>query len=290
LKTFLLLIAVALGIVFPQGQVLSFLVQYGLMLLLVFAFLDLKIDKSIIKKEHFYILAANLIIPFVFYFSLKQFDSNLALAAFITALSPTAVAAPAVIHQLKGNVGFTAFSVLLTNFTTSMLVPFFLPVVINADFNISVVSVLGPVIFVLSVPFIFVQIVKKFFKPFFIWLSSNREISYYLLVFNIYLASSKATHFIGVEYQGPKQIVYLIALLGLIICAVNFYTGKILGGKEFGQEAMQSLGQKNNVLSVWIALTFINPLTALGPVFYILYHNIFISFQLYRQSKAFKSL
>ncbi len=288
MKTFFLLLAVTLGIVFPQGHILSFLVQYGLMLLLIFAFLDLKIDRSIIKKEHFYVLAANLVIPFIFYYSLNRFDSNLALAAFITALSPTAVAAPAVMHQLRGNVGFTAFSVLLTNFTTSMMVPFFLPIVVNTHFEISVISVLGPVIIVLSVPFIFVQIVKRYFKPVFTWLSDNREISYYLLVFNIYLASSKATHFIGDEYQGPKQIVYLIALFALLICAVNFFTGRILGGREFRQEAMQSLGQKNNVLSVWIALTFINPLTALGPVFYILYHNIFISFQLYRRNKAFK--
>ena len=289
MKTFLLLLCVALGIIFPQGHVLSFLIQYTLMVLLIFAFLNLSINKSLVRKEHFYILAANFIIPAVFYFILKSYDSNLALAAFITGLSPTAVSAPAVIHQLRGKVEFTAFSVLLTNFSNALAMPFLLPLVISAHVEISIGSVLLPVIAVLSVPMIIVQLLKRFYKAGFEWLERNREIPYYLLLFNIYLATSKATHFIGVEYTGPKSIVYLIALTALAICAVSFLIGSRLGRKELRQETMQSLGQKNNALSVWIALTFINPLTALGPVFYILYHNIFISYQLYRRDKALKS-
>lgn len=258
------------------------------MLLLVFAFLHLSIDKSLIKKEHFYILAANFIIPAVFYFALKGYNSNLALAALITGLSPTAVSAPAVIHQLKGKVEFTAFSVLLTNFSNALAMPFLLPLVIDSHVEMSIISVLLPVIVVFSVPLIFVQIVKHYFKSIFNWLDSNRDIPYYILLANIYLATSKAAYFISEEYAGPKEIVYYIALLSLVICAVSFFTGSRIGGKEYRQETMQSLGQKNNSLSVWIALTFINPLTALGPVFYILYHNMFISFQLYRRDKALK--
>jgi bile acid:Na+ symporter, BASS family len=289
LKTFLLLLCVTLGIIFPQAHILSFLIQYSLMLLLIFAFLHLSIDKSLIKKEHFYILAANFIIPACFYFILKGYNSNLALAALITGLSPTAVSAPAVIHQLKGKVEFTAFSVLLTNFSNALAMPFILPLVIDSHVEMPIISVLLPVIIVFSVPLIFVQVVKRYFKSIFSWLDRNRDIPYYILLANIFLATSKATHFIREEYTGSKDIVYLIALLSLVICAVSFFTGSRIGGKEYRQETMQSLGQKNNALSVWLALTFINPLTALGPVFYILYHNIFISFQLYRRGKALKS-
>jgi BASS family bile acid:Na+ symporter len=275
--------------VLPQGHIFSFLIQYSLILLLIFAFLHLSIDRSLIRKEHFYILTANFIIPFIFYYILRNYNTDLALAAFITGLSPTAVSAPAVIHQLKGKVEFTAFSVLLTNFANALSMPFLLPLVVASHVEISIISVLLPVIIVLSVPLIFVRIVKRYFKSIFRWLEGNRDIPYYILLINIYLATSKATHFIGYEYSGSKDIVYYIALLSLIICAVSFFTGSRIGGKEYRQETMQALGQKNNSLSVWIALTFINPLTALGPVFYILYHNIFISFQIYRHEKALKS-
>ena len=33
---------------------------------------------------------------------------------------------------------------------------------------------------------------------------------------------------------------------------------------------------------IWVALTFINPLVAMGPTFYILYHNLYNSWQIYR--------
>lgn len=285
MKTLLLLLAIILGILIPQAHFLSFLIQYNLMLLLLFAFLDLKISRSIIKRTHFYILAANLIIPFVFYYALKGIDANLALAAFLTGISPTAVSAPAVVHQLKGKVEFATFSVLLTNLTTALLIPFLLPLVIGSHVEMSTTSVLVPVVIVLTVPLLIVQILKKFFNPAIVWLNNKREITYYILLFAVFLATSKASHFIVLEYSGPRQIIFFIALMSALICAVCFYTGRRFGGKHLGQEAMQSLGQKNNSLTVWIGLTFINPLTALGPVFYIICHNIVISYQLYMRNK-----
>jgi BASS family bile acid:Na+ symporter len=63
---------------------------------------------------------------------------------------------------------------------------------------------------------------------------------------------------------------------------VNFTFGALLGGQHFRQESSQSLGQKNNSFVIWVALTFINPLVAMGPTFYILYHNLYNSWQIYR--------
>jgi BASS family bile acid:Na+ symporter len=34
-------------------------------------------------------------------------------------------------------------------------------------------------------------------------------------------------------------------------------------------------------LTIWLALTFINPVVALGPTCYVLYHNAYNSFQLF---------
>lgn len=289
MKTFLLLICIALGIMIPQAHVLSFLIQYNLMALLLFAFLSLTLDRKIIRKNHFYILAANIAIPFLFYFLFKKFDSNLALAAFITGISPTAVSAPAVIYQLKGKVEFTTFAVLLNNLAISIIIPFLLPLVIDAKVEINTGSVLLPVIMVIGVPFLLVQLIRKFTPRLEKKLIQWQEAAYYILLFTLFLATAKATRFISADYEGPKLIVYLIALSSLIICLFSFFVGSRLGGKELKQEAMQSLGQKNNSLTVWIALTFINPLTALGPVFYILYHNIIISIQLYLHGKGLKS-
>jgi len=74
-------------------------------------------------------------------------------------------------------------------------------------------------------------------------------------------------------------------LISLVICVVNFSLGAILGGPSHRQEASQSLGQKNLTFVIWIALTFINPLVALGPMIYIVYHHLYNAWIIYRFEK-----
>ena len=71
-----------------------------------------------------------------------------------------------------------------------------------------------------------------------------------------------------------------------MICIVNFGVGALLGGRSHWQEASQSLGQKNLSFVIWIALTFINPLVALSPMFYILYHHLYNSWSIYRFERS----
>ena len=71
---------------------------------------------------------------------------------------------------------------------------------------------------------------------------------------------------------------------------VNFSVGALLGGRNHWQEASQALGQKNLSFVIWIALTFINPLVAMGPMFYIVYHHLYNSWLIYQFEKQRKVL
>ena len=81
-------------------------------------------------------------------------------------------------------------------------------------------------------------------------------------------------------------IIYQIAGVSLLICILSFFVGWLISPKNLKVEGSQSLGQKNNGFTVWVALTFISPLAVLGPVFYILFQNIYISFQLHKNNKT----
>jgi BASS family bile acid:Na+ symporter len=61
---------------------------------------------------------------------------------------------------------------------------------------------------------------------------------------------------------------------------LQFFIGQRLGGSRYPQEAAQSLGQKNTMLTLWMALTFCGPVVALGPAFYVLWHNLWNAWQL----------
>jgi BASS family bile acid:Na+ symporter len=56
----------------------------------------------------------------------------------------------------------------------------------------------------------------------------------------------------------------------------------VLGGREYPREASQSLGQKNTTLTIYLALAYANPLVALGPTCYVIWHNLWNSWQLHR--------
>ena len=55
--------------------------------------------------------------------------------------------------------------------------------------------------------------------------------------------------------------------------------------KEFPREASQALGQKNTAFTIYLALTYASPLVALGPSCYVIWHNLWNSWQLHRAGR-----
>lgn len=282
MKNFLLLIAIALGVAFPYGNEYVFLIRYFLMVLLFFSFLDVKADKEIIRKSHFVILGIILISPLILFYFINLFNHSLAQTVFVTAIAPTAIAAPVIISLKKGKVEYVMFSLLLNNIAVAMLIPFFIPLVADSSNPVNVSDILFPVLVTISIPFALAQLTRFVLPKIWKRLVEWKDSSFYILILNIYIAVSDATTYIREELTSNLSIVFLIASLSAILCAFYFGLGWIIGGKNLRAEASQSLGQKNNAFTMWIALTFMSPLAALGPVFYVLFQNTYISYTLYK--------
>ncbi|MDD5351020.1 MAG: hypothetical protein PHQ12_12480, partial [Chthoniobacteraceae bacterium] len=112
-------------------------------------------------------------------------------------------------------------------------------------------------------------------------------ISFYLCMGALFLITSNASYFLLSQWHAEGGAhLRLLGQLGLtaaVICAVNFALGWKLGGSGgMSREVSQSLGQKNTMLTIWIALMYANPLVALGPTFYVLCHNSYNAWQLAR--------
>jgi BASS family bile acid:Na+ symporter len=105
----------------------------------------------------------------------------------------------------------------------------------------------------------------------------------------IYLGTSKASNFARTNFSESLDLIILIAISSLVLCIVNFVTGYLIGGKNYSREAKQSLGQKNNAFTIWISLEFLSPIILMGPVFYIFFQNIYISYQLFKSKTKDKS-
>ena len=77
-----------------------------------------------------------------------------------------------------------------------------------------------------------------------------------------------------------------IALLGMMVCIIQFAVGRFIG-HYFNRtvEAGQALGQKNTAFAIWIAYTYLNPLSSVGPGCYILWQNIINSVEIWMERR-----
>jgi BASS family bile acid:Na+ symporter len=282
MKTILLLLTVSIGVLFPYGHEYTFLIRYFLMVMLFFSFLDVKVDKEIVTKKHFVILFTILISSLLIFLLIKPFSIEVAQTAFITAIAPTAIAAPVIISLKRKKVEFVAFSLLLNNFVVASLIPFMLPIVLQNHADISILQILIPILITFSVPFAAAQILKIISPKFWERLVSWKGVSFYILILNIYIATSDASNYIRSEFSSNLEIIFLIAVSSALLCVFFFALGWLIGGKEFHHEASQSLGQKNNAFTIWLALTFMNPISVIGPVFYVFFQNLYISYELHK--------
>jgi BASS family bile acid:Na+ symporter len=277
-----LILAMGIGVLIPQAGELSFLVRYLLMGMLFFAFLDLEFKLETFQKGGVFVLAANLAVALGAYLILSALRSDLAVTAFITAISPTAIAAPVIITFLQGQVEFMIAAVFVTNIGIALIIPLVLPYVVQGAQGITVWEVLQPVLITMFVPLILARLVAYLPHKARGLIRSGKRLTFPAWIVNLFIISANASNFIRNDRSDSLTLLVQIAGLSLIICVVNFSLGALLGGRAYRREFSQALGQKNLSFSIWIALTFINPLVAMGPTFYVLYHNLYNTWQIYR--------
>jgi BASS family bile acid:Na+ symporter len=85
----------------------------------------------------------------------------------------------------------------------------------------------------------------------------------------------------------PEMII--LALVSLLTCLAQFGIGRRIGAACGDKVAgTQGLGQKNTVLAIWMALTYLNPISSVAPAAYVAWQNTINSLQLYFKAKHSK--
>ncbi len=280
-KVLALLLTMVAGSLLPQFHVFSWLIQYLLMAMLFFAFIGIEFHTRSFRKGILWVLLANVGMAFPSYWILSFFNPTLALVAFVTGVAPTAISSPVIISMIEGQVEYVVGSVLLTNLAMALVVPLALPSLLGTAARVSIWQVLEPVLITVFVPLVLAQLVRLLPARAKAVVHKGKDFTFTLWLLNLFIICAKAVDFLRNGAEGSTALLPAIALISLVICAANFGLGALIGGRKSWQESSQALGQKNNSFVIWIALTFINPLVAMGPTFYVLYHNLYNSFQIY---------
>lgn len=256
-------------------------------LMLMFFQICVQINLSRLKprKEHFKILLINILMGIVPYFILKESGyETLALAAFFVGITPTANAAPVVMGFLGGKVEFVLTGFAITNIFIDLILIALLPFISgNGSFDFAL-KVLLQLLMLIGIPVLLAAIVRKTCR-------NARNIALRFRMFNfglwcstLFVIASNATEFFESRPDISWTSSIEIALISLLICAMNFWLGRKISPRRYARESSQVLGQKNTTLTIFLALVFGGEnaaLVSLGPTFYVLWHNMYNALQMY---------
>lgn len=285
MKSILIFLAIFIGMLLPQGHTLSYLIRPNLIIMLFFAFLAMSFNREVLKRTHFYIAGINMVLPLLLFFILKPFSVPIALAVFVTAIAPTAAASPVIADFLKTNISFVTTSILLTSPIIAACLPFMLPFVISVNEPIPIQELLFPILSIVFIPLLLGEFIKKFRPKWTSAILKYKDTGFYLFILNVYIASATAADFIQTNENTNLQTIFLIGITIALLCLAQFGIGYLLKRKEEGMAASLALGRKNTMFAIWLSLTFISPIVALGPMFYIFFQNMLNSIQLWQLQK-----
>ena len=218
-------------------------------------------------------------------------DSSLLIlleALLMCIIAPCATAAAVVTQKLGGSLEQTTTYTFLSNFLTVLLVPVCFPMVekgADVSFMDAFWKILYQVVVLLVVPMLLAYVVKHFMHRLHRWIVSVRDLSFYLWACSLMIVTGTTVKNV-VHAQASVGLLTAIALLGLVVCIVQFAVGRYIG-HFFGrtQEAGQALGQKNTAFAIWLAYTYLTPLASVGPGCYILWQNIINSIEIWQQRR-----
>ena len=268
---------------------LAFLTPYLIFGMLLLTYCKLDLGKIKLSPLHFWLILIQIVGSLASYVLIKTYNATLAQAILICILAPTATAAPVITGMLKGNVAsLTAYS-LLSNITVALLAPLIFSIIGSYQdlaFLDSFIAIAQKVFLLLLGPFALALFLQRLMPKFSNTLGGYSSFSFYLWTASLTIVTGKTITFITLQNEGSYSTEILIAVSALIICITQFLLGRKIGRRyEDTVAGGQGLGQKNTILAIWMAQTYLNPISSIGPGAYVLWQNLFNSYQIWKDRK-----
>lgn len=251
-------------------------------IMLFFTYCRVDITKMRVTMMHFWLFAAQVVGAMVLYTLCEPLGQTIAQGAMICALAPIAMAAVVIGGMLGANIeNMTTYS-LLCNVATAFVAPFILSWTGNGECTL--IQILTKVAPLLVAPFVAGQFCRFALPRVAGWVAVHSRYSFYIWLVSLAIVVGRTTAFVIDHSVTDITTEIILAVIAAVICIAQFTMGRKIGAK-YGDVVAggQSLGQKNTILAVWMAQSFLNPLSCVAPTAYIVWQNIVNSYQIYKK-------
>lgn len=208
------------------------------------------------------------------------------LAVFV---APMAAVGAVVTQKIGGNPATATTYTVISSLFTALMVPTIYPLVepgMGVSFLELFFRILSRVFPTIIFPLFLALLLRRFVPAIHQWVCHEaKDKSFYLWAVCTMVNTAQILRCIF-SSEGTMNILWsIVIIVGVVVC-MQFYVGKIIGSRYNDRIAAgQGLAQKNTVLSIWIAMTFLSPTAAIGPGVCLLWQNIVNSWQIYRATR-----
>ena len=286
IRTIMMPVAIIAGILVPQAEVLSFLLPYliGTMMVLTFIEKVPKQEHGVTCKIELRALGVSLILVALL-FGLHYFfglPKAVMLGGMIICLCPPANAAPAMAKILGGN-PVLVLKILISGhviacFTIPLIFGYFTGTGENfLEMARRIFNSIQPII---TIPLALALGLRSFYPEFAEKIAKFQKYTLVIWGISVFVILSKASYDIremGFARLWASGEFQMVTGLSAILCALLFFLGWFFERKEHPIEGSQSMGQKNTTLIIWISQMYAGPVAALGPVCYVVWQNLVLS-------------
>lgn len=289
LKDWTLPVAMLIGAVcYPLLMSLSFLTPMLIFTMLLLTFCKISPKDLKIKPLHGWLLAIQILGSVLAYLLIAPFSKVVAEGTLICIIAPTATAAAVITTKLGGSTTSLTTYTLLGNIGTAIAAPIIFPFIEihpELDFWRALLLILSKVFPLLIGPFIAAWLLRILLPKVHRKLLCYHELAFYLWAISLAIVTAQTINSL-IENPADAGIELMIAFVALVVCCLQFFLGKTIGSIYKDRiSGGQALGQKNTILAIWMAHTYMNPIASVGPSSYVLWQNIFNSWQLWQKRK-----
>lgn len=291
-RSYILPAAIFLGLLLHTWcAALSFLAPYFIFIILLLNFSAVNIRDLHISKLSAWIMLFQTVVSLGGYYLTLAISHNAILAqgVLIGVLCPVASSVVVIACMLGANRKTVTAYTIVGNIMVSIVAPlYFSHIGVQQDMTfwlsfLTILKKIGPTI---ALPFFVALALQLWLPKVNDFLSGYKNVTFYIWAFLLFVTLGQTIDYIFIDGAGKANIILILGALSLLFCIIQFAVGKWMG--RFYGDSMaggQLLGQKNTAMGIWMANTFLNPLSAVFLAFYSVWQNLFNSWQLWVHDK-----
>ncbi len=267
-------------------EIIAPVAPYLIFIMLLITFCKVKPSEFHVTSLSWRLLAVQLLGSAVVYAAIYPFNADVAQGAFICVFCPTATAAPVVTGMLGGSITRVATYSIVSNMTVALLAPPIFTFMSPSGAELTLITVFWQIfrsVFPLLVaPLLVAFVLRRVAPKAHTVLATHQSLSFYIWAVSLFIVVGRAVSYMIRHHENLPEMVAL-ALISGVVCCVQFYIGRRVGRRCGDRIAgAQGLGQKNTVLAIWMALTYLSPISSVAPAAYVAWQNSINSWQLWR--------